>query len=77
MVRCDPGKIKPAAPFMLGTVAFNGWSLSGADLDEWSLDNDAVQRPGTAVNRIETVTVTLSPSLLTAPKRFVQVRAAP
>jgi alpha-galactosidase len=27
-----PGKIKPNAPFVLGTIAFGGWSLSGAGL---------------------------------------------
>jgi hypothetical protein len=27
-----PGKIKPNAPFVLGTIAFGGWSLSGSGL---------------------------------------------
>ena len=27
-----PGKISPTAPFVLGTIAFGGWSLSGAGL---------------------------------------------
>lgn len=54
---------------------FTIWTST--NLTQWTQDNGAVQTPGTAVNQIETVTVTLSPGLTASPKLFVQVRAAP
>lgn len=46
------------------------------DLGTWTLDPGAVQIPGAPVNGIETVDVTLSPSLLASPRLFIQVRTA-
>ena len=54
---------------------FTIWTST--DLELWTEDNSAVQTPGTAVNQIETVAVTLSPGLTASPKLFVQVRALP
>lgn len=48
------------------------------NLQTWFEDTGAIQAPGTPnANGVQTVAVTLSPALLTAPKLFMQVRAAP
>jgi autotransporter-associated beta strand protein len=48
-----PGKIAPKAPFVLGTIGFNGWALSGAGLKVANAQlavSDPVKYPGFAGN---------------------------
>jgi autotransporter-associated beta strand protein len=52
---------------------FSVWTSTS--LLAWSRDEGAVLTPGALVDGIETVAVQLSPSLLTAPRLFVRVRA--
>ena len=57
------------------TTGFTYKVWTSTDLSIWSEDPGAVQTPGAVVNGIETVAVTLSNSLLTAPRLFVRVTA--
>jgi hypothetical protein len=41
----------------------------------WTEDTAAVMTPGSPVDEVETVAVTLSPILLAEPRLFFQVRA--
>ena len=47
------------------------------NLTTWTQDTGAVQTPAAAVGGVETVTVTLSPALLSNPKLFIRVQAVP
>ena len=59
-------------------------SLSGAtytiwtstDLTTWTQDTGATQTVTTTADNVQTITVTLSPSLLSSGRRFVRVQAA-
>ena len=42
----------------------------------WTQDTGAVQSPGAPVAEVETVSVNLSPALLTQPRLFVRMRAS-
>ena len=54
---------------------FEVWTST--DLDGWEKDAGAIQTPSDPdAHGVETVAVQLSPVLLTAPKLFVQIRAA-
>lgn len=58
-------------------TGFNCTVWTSTNLQAWSKDNGAAQTPGTAdANGIQTVAVTLSPTLLSQPRLFVQVQAA-
>ena len=60
------------------TPALTGYSYAvwtSTNLVDWTQDVSAVQTPGVPVSDIETVTVTLSPSLLTSPTLFLRLRA--
>jgi hypothetical protein len=52
---------------------YSVWTSS--NLTAWTQDTGAVQTPAAPVADVETVTVNLSPSLLTGPRLFVQLRA--
>ncbi len=58
----------------LSGITYTVWTST--DLQTWMEDTGAVQAPGTPVVEVETVSVTLSPGLLTATRLYVQVRAA-
>lgn len=61
-------------PALTGLI-YTIWT--SANLKDWTQDSGAVQTPGAPnSNNVQTVVVTLSPSLLTAPKLFLQTRAA-
>jgi len=49
---------------------------TSTNLVAWTQDTGAVQTPGAPVAEVETVTVNLSPAMLTGPRLFVRVRAA-
>ena len=79
--------VKSTASLKSGTFTYTRRppSLSGRtytvwtspNLTTWTQDTGAVQTPGAAVGGVETVTVTLSPALLSNPKLFIRVQAAP
>ncbi len=50
---------------------------TSTDMATWTPDTGAIQTPSAPVANIETVTVTLSPALLTGAKLFVRVQALP
>jgi hypothetical protein len=52
---------------------YSVWTSS--DLTTWTQDAGAVQTPNAPVADVETVTVNISPSLLTGPRLFVRLRA--
>jgi hypothetical protein len=45
------------------------------DLSTWSEDTAAIQHPDTPAGDLQTVAVTLTPTLRASPQLFVQVRA--
>lgn len=67
-----------------GTLSYTrrSISLTGAgyeiwtstDLQDWSQDTGADQTVTSTTGEVETVQITLSPALLTTPKRFIQIR---
>jgi alpha-galactosidase len=60
-------------------VALSGLSYTvwtSTNLTTWAQDTGAVQTPGAPVAEVETVTVNLSPALLSGPRLFVRMRAA-
>jgi len=48
---------------------------TSTNLTSWSQDVGAVQAPSASVAEVETVGVTLSPGVITAPRLFVRMRA--
>ncbi|MCX6873874.1 MAG: Ig-like domain-containing protein [Verrucomicrobia bacterium] len=48
---------------------------TSTDLTTWSVDTTAIQHPDTPAGDLQTVVVTITPTLLSSPKLFVQVRA--
>jgi alpha-galactosidase len=47
------------------------------NLTTWTQDTGAIQAPAAPVGGVETVTVTLTPALLSNPKLFIRLQAAP
>jgi alpha-galactosidase len=56
-------------------TGYNYTVWTSTNLNTWAQDTGAVQTPGAPVNGVETVTVSLSPALLTGPRLFVRMRA--
>ena len=54
-------------------LTYTVWTST--DLATWTVDAGAVQTAGAPAAGVQTVAVTLSPALLTAPKLFVRVKA--
>jgi hypothetical protein len=54
-------------------LSYEVWTST--DLMNWDKDDGAGQSPRTPVAEVETVAVTLTPALLTAPELFVRVVA--
>ena len=60
-------------PDSLTNLSYAIWSST--DLTIWTEDTTAAQYPDTPVGDLQSVGVTLTPSLLSSPKLFIQVRA--
>lgn len=87
----SPTNAAPAGPFVnisnlkAGTFSYTrrSQSLTGlgytiwtsTNLTSWAQDAGAVQTPAAPVADVETVTVNLTPSLLTSPRLFIRMRA--
>ncbi len=79
--------IKSTASLKSGTFTYTrrSPSLSGRthtvwtspNLTTWTQDLGAIQTPSAPVGGVETVTVNLSPALLSNPRLFIRVQAAP
>jgi hypothetical protein len=54
-------------------LAYTIWTST--NLVNWAQDAGAVQTSGAPVNQVQTVSVTVSPALLTGPQLFMRVRA--
>jgi alpha-galactosidase len=54
-------------------LSYTIWT--SASLGSWAPDAGAIQTPGASVNGVQTVTVTVSPALVTGPQLFMRVRA--
>jgi len=58
-------------------LTYTLWTSPNLQPGSWAEDTGAVQTPGTPdANGVETVSVTLSPALLTGPRLFVRMQAA-
>ena len=58
----------------LSNLNYSVWTST--DLQSWSEDTGAQENAASPVANVESVEITISPSLLSAPKLFVQVRAS-
>ncbi|MCL4180955.1 MAG: Ig-like domain-containing protein [Verrucomicrobia bacterium] len=55
-------------------LSYTVWTST--NLTTWAQDTGAIQTPGAAVAEVETVSVTVSPALVTGPQLFIRMRAA-
>jgi hypothetical protein len=55
-------------------IAYGVWTST--DLETWTEDAGALQSASAPVDDVETVTVTISPALLSEPRLFLRVGAA-
>jgi len=55
-------------------LSYTVWTST--NLTTWTQDTGAIQTPGAAVAEVETVSVTVSPALVTGPQLFIRMRAA-
>jgi hypothetical protein len=61
----------------LSLTGYNYTVWTSTNMVTWTQDIGAAQSPGVTAGDVETVMVTLSPSLLTSPNLFVRMRATP
>jgi hypothetical protein len=59
----------------LANATYTIWT--SPDLTTWTQDIGATQTVISTVNNVQTVSVTISPALLTGSQRFVRVHATP